>query len=128
MGEIPSRKRDEGLHGSDDGVYFILWRLGSCVSSLTFQLDSSFFAGVRMRQRAFTGEQPACSHFLSSARSFLTEFELYAQVAQLDEATTAAEQNFARFKIDKAEIASRRSWNQATRAQVSALGCSRVPQ
>lgn len=32
-----------------------------------------------------------------------------------------AEKDFARFRIDAAELASRRSWNAATRAQVDAL-------
>lgn len=43
------------------------------------------------------------------------------QLGELDRATSLAEQDFARFKIDKAELASRRNWNASTRSQVESV-------
>ena len=39
------------------------------------------------------------------------------QLAELDRATTLAEKDYARFRIEPAELSSRRSWNSSTRTQ-----------
>jgi hypothetical protein len=41
-----------------------------------------------------------------------------SQLEELERATALAEKDFARFRIEKAELSSRRSWNSATRTQV----------
>ena len=43
------------------------------------------------------------------------------QLEELERATAMAESDYARFRIEKAELASRRSWNSSTRVQVEAL-------
>jgi hypothetical protein len=49
----------------------------------------------------------------------------FAQLEELERATAMAEKDYARFRIEKAELASRRSWNATTRTQVGAptLSC-----
>jgi hypothetical protein len=43
-----------------------------------------------------------------------------SQLEELERATALAEKDYARFRIEKAELASRRSWNATTRTQVCA--------
>ena len=50
----------------------------------------------------------------------VSEPRLCVQLDELDRATELAEKDFARFRIERSELASRRSWNMNTRAQVRA--------
>lgn len=68
-----------------------------------------------MRWCAVAGAKPAAAARGAFAADFL--FEPLAQLDELDRATDLAEKDFARFRIEKPELTSRRSWNASTRAQ-----------
>ena len=73
--------------------------------------------GGRVRQRSLAGASRAlCSRPLP--RALRSHARSGRQLEELERATAMAESDYARFRIEKAELASRRSWNGSTRAQV----------
>ena len=70
-----------------------------------------------MRQRRVAG---ACRGRVPGLEARVSEPRLCVQLDELDRATELAEKDFARFRIERSELASRRSWNMNTRAQVRA--------
>ena len=70
-----------------------------------------------MRQRRVAG---ACLGRGPGPVVSVSEPRLCVQLDELDRATELAEKDFARFRIERSELASRRSWNMNTRAQVRA--------
>lgn len=57
---------------------------------------------------------------------FVLNVNVQLQLEELDRATEMAEKDFARFRIERSELSSRRSWNTNTRAQVR--GENRAPR
>ena len=71
-----------------------------------------------MRQRSLAGALRALCALTRSLELCVLTRARGRQLEELERATAMAESDYARFRIEKAELASRRCWNGSTRAQV----------